>query len=177
MKSPFSRARLDPRALFLLPLIVLFIEHAPLRVCLTSSEPIGLYLVSSGILRRGDFAQACLPSSVACLGKARGYLGSGTCPCRTRAVLKRIAALPGDDVRITEYSVLVNGRRLPSTARRASDSNGRPIPRIPPGHYQVAPDSIWILGMADPRSWDSRYFGPIPSSQVVPLKPLWVLKP
>lgn len=166
------------KLVFLAPLVLLLIEHAPLRVCLSNSEPAGLYRITTEPIKRGDQAQLCLPASVACLGKERGYLGSGGCPCRTRPVLKRIVAVPGDLVRVRDDSISVNGRRLAGSARRRLDSAGRVLtPRIPPGLYRVAPDSYWALGSNDIRSWDSRYFGAVPACHAVALRPVWVRGP
>ena len=77
-------------------------------------------------------------------------------------LLKQIAAVPGDTVRVTEAGISVNGRPLPHTAPLASDSQGRPLPHVPPGIYQVEPGTVWLLSTYNARSFDSRYFGPVP---------------
>jgi type IV secretory pathway protease TraF len=31
----------------------------------------------------------------------------------------------------------------------------------------VASDEVWLFGFNNPRSWDSRYFGPVPVANVM----------
>ena len=103
----------------------------------------------------------CLPPEVARFGRGRGYLGTGDCPGGVQPAIKQVIALPGDIVEVTPAEVRVNGRPLPRSATAAVDSAGRPLPHVPWGRRLVAPEQVWLLGPGDPRSWDSRYFGPL----------------
>ena len=62
--------------------------------------------------------------------------------------------------------VAVNGERLPNSATVARDSAGRPLAHVSWGKRQVAADQVWLLGLNNRRSWDSRYFGPVPLGAV-----------
>jgi len=51
---------------------------------------------------------ACLPPELAAFGRARQYLGSGDCPGGAQPVLKRIGAVAGDVVELTDTTAAVN---------------------------------------------------------------------
>jgi conjugative transfer signal peptidase TraF len=128
----------------------------------TRSVPPGLYLLTYGPPRRGGFLVVCLPERLGTYGRERGYLAPGPCPGGASEVLKRVAALPGDVVEVTDGGLVVNGEPLPATARRALDSAGRAVETIPAGRYRVEPGTLWLYATHSPRSWDSRYYGAIP---------------
>lgn len=47
------------------------------------------------------------------------------------------------------------------------DSLGRHLELFPLGRSVVRDGGVWVLGVQRERSWDSRYFGPIPASSIV----------
>lgn len=122
-------------------------------------------------LQRGDTVAVELRGSLARLGAGRGYdAGDGV---TAYPLAKVVGALAGDTVTIAPAGVLVNGHRLPNSERVLRDPSGRKIPSVPFGRYRVAPGTMWIFGSAR-GSWDSRYFGPVPTTEVVGvLFPLW----
>ena len=97
---------------------------------------------------------------------ARGYLRTGSCPGNAEAVGKILGALPGDTVQIESNAVSVNGIRFARSAVAEHDSAGRRLQHVPFGKYRVSPDQVWLFGFNDRRSWDSRYFGPVPFANV-----------
>ena len=100
------------------------------------------------------------------MGLARGYLRTGPCAGNAEPVGKVAGALPGDTVVIERDGVAINGRRIPHSAVASRDSAGRPLVHVPFGAYTVAADQVWLFGFHDRRSWDARYFGPVPLSSV-----------
>lgn len=81
---------------------------------------------------------------------------------RGRILIKRIIALPGDTLEITDGTIILNGTPL------QEDYINTP----PAGDYE--PISLWedmLFVMGDNRiprgSWDSRDFGPIPMDSVL----------
>lgn len=95
------------------------------------------------------------------IGLENHYLiaGSGTCDGML-PLLKEIIAVPGDDVVLTNDSISVNGKTY-NFPTHDSDRNGNLISAYPRGHYPHT-TGYWLLGTADLRSWDSRYWGAIP---------------
>ena len=139
-----------------------------LRISLTdSAAPAGIYRLVSGIpAYRGELVGACLPASIALEGLARRYLSKGDCPGGAEPVAKTIGALPGDVLEVQPGWVSVDKERFDYSAVAARDSAGRPLPHVPWGRRQVAPDEVWLFGFHNVRSWDARYFGPVPLSGV-----------
>ena len=74
----------------------------------------------------------------------------------TKSYIKRVIALPGDDVRIDHGQVYVDGRRLsePYVPNRYSDERSQPDMVLRPHEYFVMGDHRSI-------SSDSRDFGPV----------------
>ena len=139
-----------------------------LRISLTdSAAPAGIYRLVSGIpAYRGELVGACLPASIEQKGLARGYLSKGDCPGGAEPVAKTIGALPGDVLEVQPGWVSVDGRVFAGSVVAARDSINRPLPHVAWGSRQVAPGEVWLFGFHNARSWDARYFGPVPLSGV-----------
>jgi conjugative transfer signal peptidase TraF len=107
-----------------------------------------------------------LPISIAQEGLARGYLRTGACAGNAEPVGKIVGALPGDTIEIEPGWVAVNNVRFMRSAVAMRDSASRPLAHVAWGSHRVAADQVWLFGFNDHRSWDSRYFGPIPLANV-----------
>jgi conjugative transfer signal peptidase TraF len=136
-------------------------------VATDSSCPIGIYHVVHQPPARGELVEACLPEAIASYGMARGYLASGECPNGAEPVIKVIGALAGDRVDLSPEEIRVNGTALPQSSTRLRDSRGRAVRTLPRGSYETTADDVWLFGLHDARSWDSRYFGPVPVNAVL----------
>ena len=133
----------------------------------TGSVPYGIYLRLDRPAARGDLVAACLPEDLARYGHERGYLLAGSrCPARTAPVLKRLAARSGAWIEIVEGSVSIDRASWPGSEVRTRDSAGRPIPSLVKFPYVVPVGQVLLLS-EHPRSFDGRYFGPIPESQIL----------
>jgi len=136
-------------------------------VATDSSCPIGIYHVVHQPPARGELVEACLPDAIASYGMARGYLASGECPNGAEPVIKVIGALAGDRVDLSPEEIRVNGTALPQSSTRLGDSRGRAVRTLPRGSYETTANEVWLFGLHDARSWDSRYFGPVPGNAVL----------
>ena len=65
-----------------------------------------------------------------------------------------------------QNGVVVNGQPIPNSAPLAVDPSGRVLRAVPPGSYVVRQDSVWVVSGHDPRSYDSRYWGPLPVNAI-----------
>ena len=140
-----------------------------LRVNLTGSIPVGMYHVVGDAteLHRGDVVLACLPARTAALAHARGYIpGGGRCAGGTAPVGKLVMALPGDTVMVGPAGLAVNGATVQWSRPLDHDRGGRPLPHLSIGRSLVDADAIWLIGSSS-YSFDSRYFGAIPKSNVL----------
>jgi conjugative transfer signal peptidase TraF len=135
-----------------------------LRINASPSLPIGLYLTSSK--PEGNLVEFCPGEPFAALAILRGYRDAGSCRDGAAPLMKPIVARAGDVVEMSGQGIAVNGHLLPNTAPRATDSHGRPLTGWPSGRYIVAPDTVWVASSHHPRSFDSRYFGPIETSSI-----------
>jgi conjugative transfer signal peptidase TraF len=122
----------------------------------------GFYRLVDAPIRRGELAAACLPVNAEQEGLMRGYLSNGDCPGGAEPVLKVIGGLRGDEVDVEAGWIAVNGRQLANSATLTRDSVGRRLTHVVWGKRRVAPEEVWLFGLNNRRSWDSRYFGPIP---------------
>lgn len=124
----------------------------------SASVPRGLYRVSSlAALRRGDLVLARMPAALTDLAARRRYIPRGV------PLIKRIAALEGDHVCATNGRLRINGHLVATVFVR--DAAGRPLPRWNTCS-RLLPGTVLLLG-DDSHSFDSRYFGPIRTSDVL----------
>lgn len=160
------RVRRRPRAVLALTLFGLGLiglatlaQPAPWLVWNASaSAPIGLYRALPGKPIRGDLVLVRTPSSVRQLAAERGYLPQNV------PLVKRVAALDGDIVCAVGDAISINGRVV--AERLARDRLGRPLPSWSGCHLLDGGEAILLMeGRAD--SFDSRYFGPIPTTAII----------
>jgi conjugative transfer signal peptidase TraF len=153
---------------------------AGLRLNSTPSMPRGLWRVvgNDAPLYRGEIVTLCPPDTEPIRqGAERGYIPPGSCPSGYEPLVKPIAATAGDTVAVTSAGVVVNGEPVRGTAQLAHDSAGRPLHAFPAGSYRVAQGDVWLLSGHDVRSFDSRYFGPVPAANVQgAARPVWTVR-
>ena len=138
-----------------------------LRLNYTRSLPIGLYwTVRGGPIVRGATVLVCLPAPVALFARERGYLWRGSCPGSAARVGKLVLAREGDVVCLSPFGLSVNGRLMPRTVPLQTDSKGRGIVHYPYGVYTVARNEVWLYSPYHRMSFDSRYFGPVSTTNV-----------
>ncbi|HAF90833.1 MAG TPA: peptidase, partial [Pseudomonas sp.] len=106
-----------------------------------------------------------LPDRAAMLAAQRGYL-----PTRV-PLLKRVGAVAPQHVCIVAGQVRIDG--VPAAAALPADRLGRPLPSLQLCR-RLESGELFLLSVTNPASFDSRYFGPVPSAQVTGrLAPLW----
>lgn len=137
-------------------------QFAGLRLNLSTSMPRGLYRSVEGRVTTGAWVAVCLPSEIAGFGLERGYLGAGSCPDGVEPVLKVVVAVAGDRVEVTRAGVAVNGDLLPHSVPLERDRGGRPLAAFRGQAQRLRPGELWLHSPFEDRSWDSRYFGPVP---------------
>lgn len=142
-----------------------------IRINTSPSLPLGLYMVTSD--PKAPLVEFCPAEPYGSLAASRGYRQRGSCPDGASPLMKPIVAQAGDFVSVTESGLIVNGTCLPNTAARTSDTSGRPMRQWPVGTYRVTPGTVWVASSCNPRSFDSRYFGPVAVASITAhLRPL-----
>jgi len=138
------------------------------RLNMTPSEALGLWRIKE--LNRpvaiGDLVFACPPPSAPFLeARKLGYLRYGLCAGGLAPLIKAVAALPGQNVEIGA-DVVIDGRPIPASGIRATDGEGRPLRPFAGG---IVPLDHLFLHSSFASSYDSRYFGPLPTSGLLGL--------
>ena len=140
---------------------------ADLRINTSASLPVGLYIVSSN----GTFVEFC-PDDHG-LSAQRHYRARGACLDEAAPLLKPVIGRPADEIVVSPAGIAVNGKLVPHTAPLDHDSEGRPLTHWPFGRYATARGTLWVASSYNPRSYDSRYLGPVQESAVrARLRPL-----
>lgn len=140
-----------------------------LRVVYNASDsvPRGWYrIIPAHSLPVGSIVLVILPVDVSTLAAQRGYL-----PERV-PLLKRVAALPLQQVCITQYQVTIDGVVVATVL--AVDSQGRTLP-VWQQCRALREGELFLLSATHPASFDSRYFGPVALTSVLgAAHPLWI---
>jgi conjugative transfer signal peptidase TraF len=126
---------------------------------------------------RGSIVLFCAPDSpLMRTARERGYLRAGLCPGGAGALLKRVVAVPGDRVTATPKGVSVNDVELPNSRPLPADTHGRPLPRA--RGALLSAGQVWVMSEYSPRSFDSRYYGPIETARIKGVvRPVFVWEP
>jgi conjugative transfer signal peptidase TraF len=132
-------------------------ESAGMRVNVSRSLPMGLYIVSG----TGKLVEFCPSEPFASMAIVRGYRTRGMCPDGGAPLLKPVVASAGDVVDVSVSGIIVNNVPVPNTAPLSADTEGRSLAHWPFGRYTVPPECVWVASSYNPRSFDSRYFGPL----------------
>ena len=131
-----------------------------IRVNASASLPIGLYRTTFD--KSGKLVEFCPAEPYSTLSAERGYREKGHCPDGAKPLMKPVVAVAGDSVEVSMQGVAVNGTLLPNSTILRRDTRYRPLPHWPFGIYSVEPGTMWVISSFSSRSFDSRYFGPIP---------------
>lgn len=136
------------------------------RVNMTESFPRGLWRLTEAPIAKGALVLFC-PTDAALFERARdaGYLAYGLCDGGFAPLIKRIAAVPGDRVAISTDGLQINGTLQAKSQRIATDSAGEGVPQAPISDV-VPAGHVLLLSDYSARSYDSRYFGAVPTGRI-----------
>ncbi|MEK4035406.1 S26 family signal peptidase [Methylocystis sp. IM3] len=132
----------------------------------SASVPIGLYAIRPiGGLAITDLLVARPPEHLANWLATRGYLPKGA------LLFKRVAALPGQKVCRTDFTISVDGSFVAEANPR--DHTGCELPHWS-GCFTLKPGEVFLLNWDNPASLDGRYFGALPVDTIVGrAQPIW----
>lgn len=134
----------------------------------SASAPLGFYRVENRLPRRGEIALVEPPALVEVMLYERRLLP------RSIPLVKQVAAVGGDEVcRIKgdgKDAITINGQSAAEALDK--DQEGRPLPQWQ-GCLRLAVGEFFLL-QPHPRSFDSRYFGPVLRCDVLGVaQPIW----
>lgn len=137
------------------------------RVNTSASIPIGIYRVTNTPVQVGRFVQVC-PTDTPIFKEAmrRSYIGPGPCPGGYGYLFKKVLAAKNDYVEMTTTGMRVNGRPIPFSRPLQHDGAGRLLQSWV-GQRMLSETDVIIMTDSNPQSFDSRYFGVIPQSNII----------
>jgi conjugative transfer signal peptidase TraF len=129
---------------------------------LSPSVPMGLYRLQSKSLKQnlkiGDFVIIKVPR------QARPYIyGRHWLPQKWR-LIKNVGALPGDKFEITDKALFINNTYIGPVY--LIDHEGKPLPKLR-GAFLVPSKYFLPVGTGTKKSFDGRYFGPVPQNLIL----------
>ena len=155
-------------------LLMLMMHLIGIRINISESYPLGLYMKVSGEYERGSLVETCVPEHVSTMMVDRGYIPDiGSCG-NYPPFIKQVYGVGGDEV-LVGSQVSINGIAIVGTELKTMDNEQREYPQaqsatVPEGH-------VWLMSNNHPDSYDSRYFGSIPDTHILSmLRPLWTGK-
>jgi len=142
------------------------------RLNTTRSAPLGVWRIISDDptqLRVGDYALLCPPTNKTIrMLVEHGVLTRGDCRNGESPFVKRVVALEGVNFSVTSDGVALDGLVIASSEPVDIVGLSRSAPAVVPNGHFIG------LQTMHPRSIDSRYFGPIPISDVLGImEPTW----
>lgn len=136
------------------------------RVDLTVQQPTSGTTPEPAPLQIGSIVLVRLPAHTAALAAQRGYL-----PLKL-PLLKRVGAVAPQRVCIIGQTLRIDGNFVTTTLR--ADRLGRPLHGWPQCR-RLRSGEVFLLSATNPASFDSRYFGPVRSVDVIGIAhPLWL---
>lgn len=123
-----------------------FIDWVPLVDEHEDAEP----FITFGEPQRGDVVVFTPPS-----------------PGQDKPYIKRIIGLPGDSIEVRDDGVYVNGTRINEPYLEGDTTTCRTASPAFCGPLTVPGESVFVLGDNRNNSEDSRFFGPVPESNII----------
>lgn len=134
----------------------------------TQSEPLGYYLGCKSLSYRvGDLVLLCVDDIryINIMYKLGIERADNECRGNTSYLLKRIIAIPGDTVIISDNGINVGGIHYPHSKFILSYNGINLLPQKPQ-QIKLKKEEYFVLGNSD-TSFDSRYFGVVNGNQIV----------
>jgi conjugative transfer signal peptidase TraF len=125
----------------------------------SASAPVGLYAVIPGApIDPGDMVIARVPDPWRMMAAQRRYIPANV------PLVKRVAAVAGDEVCALGQEIFVNGKWV--VERRVADARGRPM-KWWSGCVRLRGRQLFLLMPGSSASFDGRYFGVTEGGMVV----------
>ena len=134
----------------------------------TASAPLGIWRKAGaftvGPAARGRYVLFCPPNTPAFRAASDGgFVARGRCPGGYVPLIKQVMGVPGDTIEVAD-GVIINGVPVANGGISAEVAAKAGADR--PRRFTLAPGQLWMMSTYSGRSFDSRYFGPIESTEV-----------
>ncbi len=125
-----------------------------IRLNLSSSVPVGIWRLKPGPVKKGEFILFCPEdNSYSQLAKQRGYFQPGWCPGNFRALIKKVVAVQGYEVQVSNH-VEINGQAIENSDLLNKDHTGNALIKAF-NSSRLKKNELFALGTSED-SFDSR---------------------
>ncbi|HAT4454869.1 TPA: conjugative transfer signal peptidase TraF [Legionella pneumophila] len=147
------------------------------RINLTESIPIGLYRITGTEPLKNAYVIFCPDDRKTFrLAKNRGYIDHGLYCNGYGYLMKKVVAVSGDILSVTNEGVYVNQMLIPYSKPKLQDGMKRTLPQWQVMNYQLQEDEIMTMTSQSEWSFDGRYYGLVHTRQIKGMiTPIWVI--
>ncbi len=142
----------------------------------SDSIPKGVYRITHSTTLKGKYVLFCPDNRKAFIeANNRGYISRGFCPSGLGYMMKKVVAISGDIISVTDEGVIVNNKRLPYSTPLLKDGADRALGHWRIKGYKLKDNELLTMTDQDKWSFDGRYYGLIKTAQVKGvLLPVWI---
>lgn len=147
------------------------------RINLTESIPIGLYRITRATPIKNAFVIFCPDDRKSFkLARDRGYINNGLYCAGYGYLMKKVVAVSGDVLSVTNEGVFVNQILIPYSKPKLQDGMNRALPQWQVINYSLQEDEIMTMTSQSEWSFDGRYYGFVHTIQIKGvITPIWVI--
>ncbi|HAU0665193.1 TPA: conjugative transfer signal peptidase TraF [Legionella pneumophila] len=147
------------------------------RINLTESIPIGLYRIDSKASIKNSYVIFCPDDRESFrLARNRGYIDHGLYCNGYGYLMKKVVAISGDILSVTNEGVFVNQILTPYSKPKLQDGMKRSLPHWQVMNYQLQKDEVMTMTSQSEWSFDGRYYGLVHTGQIKGMiTPIWVI--
>ncbi|CZH22749.1 conjugative transfer signal peptidase TraF [Legionella pneumophila serogroup 1] len=147
------------------------------RINLTESIPIGLYRITSEAPIKNAYVIFCPDNRESFrLARDRGYIDHALYCDGYGYLMKKVVAVSGDILSVTNEGVFVNQMLIPHSKPKVQDGMKRTLPQWQVMNYQLQKDEVMTMTSQSEWSFDGRYYGLVHTRQIKGMIiPIWVI--
>ncbi len=147
------------------------------RINLTESIPVGLYRITGAEPLKNAYVIFCPDDRKSFrLARDRGYIDYGLYCSGYGYLMKKVVAVSGDILSVTNEGVYVNQMLIPYSKPKLQDGMNRTLPQWQVMNYQLQEDEIMTMTSQSEWSFDGRYYGLVHTRQIKGvITPIWVV--
>jgi len=160
----------------LFEIFILLLSQLGYRLNPSDSIPIGLYKISGSSGFKNKYVIFC-PDNRDEFKRAveRGYISKGFCQSGFGYMMKKVVAIEGDIISVTDKGVIVNNKIQSYSTPLTKDGANRALNQWRINDYQLKHNELLTMTDQDKWSFDGRYYGLIKTNQVKGvITPIWV---
>lgn len=157
-------------------IFIFILSQLGYRLNPSDSIPIGLYKISNSSSFKNKYIIFC-PDNRDEFSQAvdRGYIDNGFCQSGFGYMMKKVVAIAGDVISVTDKGVIVNNKLQPYSTPLKKDGANRALNQWRINDYQLKNNELLTMTDQDRWSFDGRYYGLVKANQIKGvITPIWI---